>query len=132
VPENAKMPEPLLILHIGQDKLRTLCELADGTIVPPGSFLPYLGDSWIERFAMSLRDRKLNLSVTRRLFTGPTRRAVLLRDRECYHPCCDLPADKCEVDHIQPHSAGGLTTDDNGRPACGYHNRLRHRPPQPP
>ena len=29
--------------------------------------------------------------------------------------------------HVQPYSAGGPTVEDNGRVACGYHNRLRHR-----
>ncbi|MEA2932919.1 MAG: endonuclease, partial [Actinomycetota bacterium] len=39
----------------------------------------------------------------------------------------------CQVDHVEPWSAGGLTVDDNGRLACGFHNRLRNgRSPPPP
>ncbi|MGH7361314.1 MAG: HNH endonuclease signature motif containing protein [Candidatus Methylomirabilales bacterium] len=53
-------------------------------------------------------------------------------DRECFHEFCDLPAEQCQVDHIEPHAAGGKTTQGNGRMACGHHNRDRHRPPETP
>jgi len=52
-----------------------------------------------------------------------------VRDRECFHPYCDTPAADCHIDHELPWAAGGLTTTDNGRPACGFHNRARERPP---
>ena len=60
---------------------------------------------------------------------GYIRRAVQLRDRECFHPLCDLPAEDCQVDHVVPYAAGGETTQENGRPACVFHNRERHRRP---
>lgn len=53
------------------------------------------------------------------------------RDRWCYHDYCDTPATRCQIDHIEPFSAGGLTAQDNGRSACGAHNRHRHRRPPP-
>jgi hypothetical protein len=56
------------------------------------------------------------------------RRAVEVRDRECFHDICDGSAEDSEIDHVEPWSAGGLTVDDNGRVACGFHIRLRHRP----
>jgi HNH endonuclease len=73
---------------------------------------------------------RVEISPTRRLFSGATRRALELRDRECAHPFCDTPADLCQADHIDPFSHGGLTTQENGRLLCGFHNRLRnHDPP---
>ena len=56
--------------------------------------------------------------------TGATRRAVEVRDRECFHELCEITADDCEIDHVEPWATGGLTVDDNGRVACGFHNRL--------
>ncbi|MEA2843098.1 MAG: hypothetical protein QOJ69_769, partial [Actinomycetota bacterium] len=53
-------------------------------------------------------------------------------ERECFHPYCDIPACDCQVDHVVPYAEGGLTVDDNGRPACGFHNRQRDRPPPDP
>ena len=53
-------------------------------------------------------------------------RAIELRDRECTHHYCDVPAPSCQVDHIVPFSAGGPTVEENGRLLCAFHNRLRN------
>jgi len=65
------------------------------------------------------------------LFSGATRRAIELRDRECTHRYCDTPAASCQVDHIVPFRAGGPTIEENGRLLCGFHNRLRNGRPPP-
>ena len=104
-----------------------ICELADGTVVAPGSLVGWLEDGWVERVVFDAPDRVRNLGARRRIFTGATRRAVEVRERECFHEFCDIPAQDCQIDHVQPYSAGGLTVEGNGRAACGYHNRLRHR-----
>jgi len=70
-----------------------------------------------------------HVGVARRLFSGATRRAVEIRDRECFHEFCDTPASECDIDHVQPWAAGGPTTQENGRPACGFHNRARQQSP---
>ena len=73
------------------------------------------------------RQRKPYHSPRRAEQAIATRRAVLVRDRECFHELCDIPAEDCQVDHIEPWAAGGLTVEANGRPACAFHNRARHR-----
>ena len=73
----------------------------------------------------SPRTRRVEVSATARLFSGATRRAIELRDRECTHPYCDVPASSCQVDHIVPFTDGGPTIEENGRLLCGFHNRLR-------
>jgi hypothetical protein len=109
-----------------------VCELADGTVVTPGSLVRWLADGWVERVVFDGPDRVTNVGRRRRIFTGGTRRAVQVRDRECFHEFCDAPADHTQIDHIQPYAAGGPTITDNGRPACAYHNRWRHQPARPP
>jgi HNH endonuclease len=109
-----------------------ICELADGTVVTPGSLVPWLPDGWVERAVFDGPDRVVSLGQRRRLFTGALRRAVQIQGRECFHEYCDQPADHTQIDHIQPYAAGGATTIDNGRPACAYHNRWRHQLAQPP
>jgi hypothetical protein len=128
VPEGARMPEPLFSVFVDYESFAgRICELANGVAVTPGSLLGYLDEAWIERVVFGSPSRVIDMGVRRRLFTGATRRAVQVRDRECFNEFCDIPADDCQVDHIEPYAAGGLTTQDNGRPACGYHNRGRHR-----
>ncbi len=64
--------------------------------------------------------RVIDVGVQRRLFTGATRRAVELRDQECFHPYCDRVAADCDIDHVPPWAAGGPTTQANGRVAGGF------------
>jgi hypothetical protein len=128
VPAGARLPEPLFTVLVGYETFAgRICELADGTVVTPGSLVRWLGRAWVERVVFDAPDRIKNLGVRRRIFTGATRRAVEVRDRECFSEFCDVAADECQIDHVQPWSAGGLTVDSNGRAACGYHNRWRHR-----
>ena len=128
MPPGARLPEPLFTLFLGYETFAgRICELADGTVVSPGSLLRWLDEAWVERVVFDGPDRVKSLGVRRRLFTGAARRAIEVRDRECFHGFCEVPADDCEIDHVHPYSAGGPTVEDNGRLACGYHNRLRHR-----
>jgi len=128
VPPGARLPEPLFTVFVGYETFAgRICELAEGTVVTPGSLVGWLEEGWVERVVFDGPDRVRNLGARRRIFTGATRRSVEVRDRECFHEFCDIPAADCQIDHVQPYSAGGLTVDGNGRAAYGYHNRLRHR-----
>ncbi len=130
MPAGGRLPEPLLTVLVGYETFAgRVCEMESGTVVTPGSLLPWLTKAYIERVVFDSPDRVKNVGVRRRLFGGATRRAVEVRDRECFSEYCDLPADQCEIDHVQPYGEGGLTVDDNGRPACRYHNRRRNQPP---
>jgi Domain of unknown function (DUF222)/HNH endonuclease len=129
-PADARRPEPLFTILVGWETFSgRICELANGTVIAPGSLVPWLASAWLERIVFDSPSRVTDVGVARRLFKGATRRAVEVRDRECFHPACDVTAERCQVDHIIPHSAGGPTTIENGRLACGYHNRERHKPP---
>jgi hypothetical protein len=87
--------------------------------------VPGLAEADLERVVFDGADRVLAVGAGRRFFTGADRRAVEVRDGECVHSCCDVPAEDGEVDHVVPFAEGGPTTADNGRLACGFHNRSR-------
>ena len=129
MPAGSRLPEPLITVLVGYETFAgRICELANGTVVAPGSLLRWLDGAYVERVVYDGPNRIKDVGVRRRLFSGATRRAVEVRDRECFHPYCDLPAERCQIDHVQPWAAGGPTVAANGRPACGFHNRERHRP----
>jgi hypothetical protein len=69
----------------------------------------------------------LDVGQARRLFTGPLRRALAVRDGGCAFPGCDRPPRWCDAHHIQAWTAGGKTALNNGVLLCGYHHRLIHR-----
>lgn len=131
MPSDTRRPRPLFSVFVGYETLHgPICELAQGTVISPGSLVPWLTEAVIERAVFSPPNR-VDVSERTRLFTGGTRRSVQLRDRRCTHPECDRPVDICEVDHILPFSAGGPTTQENGRLLCSFHNRLRNQRPPP-
>jgi hypothetical protein len=137
-PPGGRRPEPLVSVLVGYETFRgRVCQLADGTVVTPGTVASLLGEAWIERVVFDGPSRVVDLGQARR-FTGAARRALEIRDRHCTHPGCDEPAQRCQGDHIQPWSTGGPTTPDNGQLRCGYHNRWRwhhpdpDHPPEPP
>ena len=70
----------------------------------------------------------LDLGRERRLFTGPLRRALVLRDRGCAFPGCDRPPRWCDGHHIIHWADGGPTSLANAVLLCGHHHRLIHNP----
>ena len=130
-PADGRRPAPLFSVLVGYETIHgRTCELAQGTVISPGALVAWLDQAHIERAVFGLGTR-VEISPRARLFTGGTRRAIELRDGQCTHPYCDRPALDCEVDHILPYTAGGLTTQENGRLLCGFHNRLRNARPPP-
>ena len=126
-PADGIRPAPLFSIFIGYETLHgRICELENGTVLHPSVLTPWMESAYFERAIFSLGNR-IDVSVRARLFTGGTRRAIELRDRICTHPYCYEPADNCQGDHIEPYASGGLTTQDNGRLLCGFHNRLRNQ-----
>ncbi len=130
MPDNARRPEPLFSVLVDFPTLAgRVCELANGGIVSPGSLVPWLDQAWFERVVYA-PGKRVECSITARFFTGATRRSIEVRDRQCTHPYCEAPAERCEIDHIIPYAQGGETTQENGRVYCAFHNRLRnHGPP---
>ena len=126
-PAGGQRPRPLFTILVGYETLAgRICESESGTVVAPASLLGHLDEADFERVVFAPADR-VDVSVRSRLFTGATRRAIQVRDRRCYHPYCKEPISRCQADHIVPFADGGETTQQNGRLACGFHNRLRNK-----
>ncbi len=66
--------------------------------------------------------------------TAETERHVLARDGRCTFPTCQMPAHRCDLDHIQPFdhdnpAAGGQTVPENLGPLCRRHHLMKtHHP----
>jgi uncharacterized protein DUF222 len=130
VAEGTRRPGPLFTVVIDYGTTDRICELANGTVLAPGALLPWLTEAHLERVLFS-PSRRVEVGEKARLFTGATRHAIEMRDRECTHPYCDIEASKCQADHVIPYAAGGLTTQENGQMLCGFHNRQKNGRPPP-
>jgi hypothetical protein len=126
-PADGRRPAPLFSVLVGFEALHgRICQLEEGGPIAPGALFPWMDSAYFER-ALFTPGTRLEISIQSRLFTGATRRAIELRDRQCTHEFCEEPAVNCQVDHIQMYSQGGLTSQENGRLLCGFHNRLRNQ-----
>jgi hypothetical protein len=120
---------PLVSVLVGFDAVRSrLAELEDGTSVTTDQALRTMTVADLERAVWGPDDR-VAVSRRTRLFTGAERRAVEIRDRHCTQPGCDLPPDRCDVDHVQRYEHGGETDQTNGRLRCPTHHQGRRADP---
>jgi hypothetical protein len=109
-----RLPRPLITVLVGRGTLSRMCELADGTPVSPSQVFPLLAEADIERIVFDGPSRVIDVGVRERFFTGALRRAIEVRDRTCKHPSgCNVPAERCQIDHKIPYAAGGLTIQEN-------------------
>jgi hypothetical protein len=123
MPAGARKPRPLVSVLVGRETFAgPVLETLNRTVLAPFDVARLLTEADLERIVFDGPSRVVDVGVTRRFFSGATRRAVEVRDRECTHPYCDEPADRCDVDHTIPHSRGGPTAQANGRLRCGPHN----------
>lgn len=129
MPKNGRRPRPLITIAVGAGTFTRMCETRGGTAIHPAAAAALLDDAIIERIVFGEEGRVITAS-RQRTFTGALRRAIDLRDRECYHAYCSEPADRCQADHIVPWTHGGATSFENAQLACPFHNRARsHAPP---
>ncbi|WP_234356765.1 HNH endonuclease signature motif containing protein [Streptomyces sp. NBRC 110028] len=66
--------------------------------------------------------------------TAEVERHVVARDAHCTFPTCNMPAHRCDLDHVAPFNhtdptAGGQTTPDNLTTLCRRHHLMKtHHP----
>jgi hypothetical protein len=126
-PADGQRPEPLITILVDHPTIHgRICQIEGGPVVTPGSLEPHITENcWFERVVFSPNGRG-ECSHKARFFTGGTRRVIEVRDLECTHPYCEVPAKRAQIDHIIPYSQGGPTTQENGQVLCEAHNRMRN------
>ena len=128
----SRSPRPLFTVSIGERAFAWMCRLASGEMVSPHALLPWIEEAELEAILFDGAGRAIGCS-RRRSFEGALRRIIEVRDGFC--ACgCGTPAERCQIDHIEPHSRGGMTSQCNGQPLCRASNRRkgdRRLPPLP-
>ena len=103
------------------------CETVGGVQIDPADMLAAVLTGHVRRVVFDTGGVVIDLGRRSRLFTGGARDAVLLGDRWCMWPGCDLRSGRCQTDHSTPWAAEGPTRPDNGGIACARHNRWKQR-----
>ena len=123
-PDDVARSSPTVVTS---DPYKRRCETTNGTLLHPDDVLTASLIGHVRRVVYDSAGTVIDLGRRRRLFTGSARDAVMLQAQRCLWPGCDLPASRCEADHLKPWSADGTTTPANGSPACPRHNRAKNR-----
>ena len=101
------------------------CETAAGVPLAPTEVLAAAIAGQVRRILRSSDGVTLEFGRRRRLFTGPARHTVLLSERHCVWPGCNIASSRCQVDHLTEWRNDGTTNIDNAVPLCGRHNRFK-------
>ncbi|MGW5261671.1 DUF222 domain-containing protein [Microbispora sp. NPDC004025] len=115
--------------------LGPLLGTAPGLLLATGQVLPVSGvhrlarTSTLVRLVMDAEGQVLDMGRKVRLATPAQRRAIFARYATCWIDGCPLPATRCQIDHADNWSTGGLTDLKLLGPACQFHNRDRYQNP---
>ncbi|HEY4609294.1 MAG TPA: DUF222 domain-containing protein [Ilumatobacteraceae bacterium] len=103
------------------------CETSSGQQIAPQLLIQALLTAQVRRVVLDANSTVIDLGERKRLFSGNARIAATLLQQFCGHPGCEVPADRCQIDHNQSHIDGGRTDQSNAVPECGPHNRYKYR-----
>ena len=98
-----------------------------GDVLDPGAARRLACDADIVPAVLGTDSEPLDVGRTKRLVPKGLRTAVTLRDRGCTFPGCDRPPQFCEVHHVVPWAAGGVTSLLNSAMLCTTHHQKVHR-----
>jgi hypothetical protein len=90
--------------------------LDNGDRVTPATCRKLACDARLLPVVMGGPSRPTDVGRTKRLISGPLRKALVIRDRRCAFPGCDRDARWCAGHHVVPWWAGGPTSLDKSGP----------------
>ncbi len=68
----------------------------------------------------------LDLGSSHRFHTEPQRIALIIEQKQCQHPSCDVPGAFCHVHHTRSWSTGGGTNTRDAVLLCPFHHHQAH------
>ena len=89
-----------------------------------------LCDGVVSRVVMGPDSLPLDVGRASQTWPAGIRRAIVVRDRGCRWPGCDVPAGWCDAHHWVHWTHGGRTALDNGFLLCSRHHHFLHRHPE--
>jgi len=103
------------------------CETTDGITVAPIELPTAQLAGHVRRVVLDSSSVVIDMGRRMRLFTGNARIAAHLGTMRCIWPGCQIPASRCQTDHLTDWANGGRTSPRDGGPCCPRHNLLKNR-----
>ena len=104
------------------------CETTSGQQIHPQQLIQALLTAQVRRVVLDANSTVIDLGERKRLFTGNARLAATLLQQHCQHPGCEVPADRCEIDHNQSHSCRWTHRPGERRPRMWSHTTVTSTP----
>ncbi|MGV1009795.1 MAG: hypothetical protein ACOYBY_14470 [Dermatophilaceae bacterium] len=118
---------PLTDLQAGTGAATVLGTTEADTLLTPAAARRIACDAGIVPVVLGTNGEVLDMGRTARLFTLAQAKTVLLRDRHCSFPGCDIPGFWCHLHHVRHWADGGLTDVANAGLLCARHHTIVHR-----
>lgn len=116
-----------MVVTVTEEALRTGIGAATiagvDTPISAGTARRMAADAHIIPAVLGGQSEVLDLGRGRRCYSPAQRTALGLRDGGCIWAGCPAPPGWCEIAHLKPWAAGGLTDLNNAALMCPYHHR---------
>ncbi|MEN8674806.1 DUF222 domain-containing protein, partial [Nocardioides sp.] len=97
-----------------------------GTGVSPGQLIRLACEAKVFPAVLDAGGHVLDLGRGQRFHTAAQRLALLVEQKTCQHPMCDVPGAFCHVHHTRPWADGGPTTTRDAVLLCSFHHHQAH------
>ncbi|MDQ3739181.1 MAG: HNH endonuclease [Actinomycetota bacterium] len=105
----------------------SICELSDGTPLPPDTVRRLACEAAIIPICLGGDPERVDVGREQRLANRAQRRALRAMYRSCGHPGCDVPFDRCDIHHaLAWERFFGRTDLGNLIPLCTRHHHTVH------
>ncbi|GAA1405040.1 hypothetical protein AUR04nite_07330 [Glutamicibacter uratoxydans] len=105
---------------------RDFAVTASGIPIPAGEARALLCNAGIYPLVLGGASKILDLGRTQRLYSSAQARAIRTAYRGCGYPGCSMPAQRCELDHLDKWELGGRTDIGSAELFCTVHHIGRH------
>jgi hypothetical protein len=101
-------------------------ELAWGGLISQKTLERLMCDCLVTPVVVDENGEPMSVGRSQRTFDSKLRQALVVRDRGCGWPGCDVPPDWCRGHHLRWWARGGSTKVRNGALLCDVHHRYVH------
>ncbi len=100
--------------------------LDTGVAISPGQLRRWACEARLYPAILDTQSHVLDLGRSTRLHTEAQRLALIVEQKTCQHPGCDVLGAFCHVHHLDPWGHGGPTDTEHAALLCPFHHHLVH------
>ena len=112
--------------HVTLSGAHKAAHLDTGVAISPGQLRRWACEARLYPAILDTKSHVLDLGRSTRLHTEAQRLALIVEQKTCQHPGCDVLGAFCHVHHTDPWSHGGPTDTTRAALLCPFHHHQAH------